>query len=285
MTNPTPPNSNSSGYNWGAPAQPNQPAQPAQPAQQPYAQQPYAPQQGAPTTQWAGPGQPMVKPRPSWSTWVYLGLTIVTFISSFLSAVTLKVTASTFFGDYEDELDVLGGILGMTSSAADEVGSVTGTINWWGSFGLRGTGLGSYAEGYREEILAEVGGGSIGLTLLLIFITLTVLGLLIAATIFAFRGSEKKAASFGLIAAGVQFIGLIGAVFTRSLMTAAAMGLASSPLGAGFWIWLILFLGGLGFGIFLLRRKPVAAPAPGQFYPGAPAPNPGFPQQPGQNPY
>ncbi len=258
MTNPNSPQPSS--YDWGAPQQ-------QQPQQQ--QQQFYPPMR-----------PPHMAPFPVVPTVVYSVLLLMTFISSFLSVITLRITGSTVASLYTSGSSFWDALLGEASSSIDSLGSVNGTINWWGGLGIHGKGLGSVVGNFREEIFEEIGGAFTGLKVLLVLITLIVLALLITSVVMCALRRVKNAAVFGIVVAAVQFFALLGALVTGVFGDAGMMDYASVSMGAGFWFWTLLFIGGLGYSIYLLRS--IKAPA-NVFVPQPGQPGPYFPPQPNPN--
>ncbi|MCQ4621553.1 hypothetical protein KBX19_10050 [Corynebacterium sp. CCUG 71335] len=251
MTTPNNPASNSAGQ-WGNPqpghqpnpsqwgAQPNQPqgqpqwgAQPGQPQGQPqWGAQPGQPQ-GQP--QWgaqpnqpgqphwgAQPGQPdgtMQAPKvtPVWPTWAMLGFFLLSFLTSFMTVSRTIVDLDDFEG----------------------LGSIGGTLNWWGAFSVESSGLGRLGEAALKE---EVTG-----TFLIGIGTVLTLGCYIAATVLYFLGKEKLGAILGIIGAGLQLSGILFFFFS-------SIGDDYTSLGAGWWMWLLFGILALALSIFLLVK-------------------------------
>ena len=250
MTTPNNPASNSAGQ-WGNPqpghqpnpsqwgGQPSQPSQPqwgAQPSQpgQPQGQpqwgaQPGQPQWGAQPNQpqgqphWgAQPGQPggtMQAPKvmPVWPTWAMLGFFLLSFLTSFMTVSRTIVDLDDFEG----------------------LGSIGGTLNWWGAFNVESSGLGRLGEAALKE---EVTG-----TFLIGIGTVLTLGCYIAATVLYFLGKEKLGAILGIIAAGLQLSGILFFFFS-------SISDDYTSLGAGWWMWLLFGILALALSIFLLVK-------------------------------
>ncbi len=248
-----------SSYNWDAQV----PAQPQQ--QQP--QQPFNPPAGQPQQQKVA--------LPAWPTWVYMGLFILTLISSFLPYIAAKITGSSFAQSLTEDVPFLDEFFGESSETLDSFGSMTSTVNWWGALKLRGDGFGSFAEAFEEEVTAEVGSEYETMKLVLMLITLSVLGFLVGAVVMGVLRKVRIAAVLGLVAGVIQFLAvLLGAASRFSVVADPEFAnMAETSFGAGFWLWLILSLVAVVFSIYVLiaNKKPKNAFVP----------QPAQPQQPG----
>lgn len=251
-----------SAHNWGAPVPPHQQQYQQQPPQQQY----YPPM-----------GQPQQKQfaLPAWPTWVYVGLFILTLISSFLPYVAVKITGSSFAQAMAAEVPFLDEFLGEDSDIFDSFGSVTTTFNWWGTLNMQGDGVGSFAEAFDEEITSELGSDYETMKIVFMLITLSVLALLVGAVVMGVLNKVKIAAVFGLVAGAVQFLALLLGAASRFSAVAdpVVADMATISFSAGFWLWTVLCLVAVGFSIYVLiaNKKPQNAFMP----------QPVQPQQPG----
>lgn len=216
MTTPNNPASNSAGQ-WGNP----QPGHQPNPSQ--WGAQPNQPNQPQGQPQWgAQPGQPggtMQAPKvmPVWPTWAMLGFFLLSFLTSFMTVSRTIVDLDDFEG----------------------LGSIGGTLNWWGAFSVESSGLGRLGEAALKD---EVTG-----TFLIGIGTVLTLGCYIAATVLYFLGKEKLGAILGIIAAGLQLSGILFFFFS-------SIGDDYTSLGAGWWMWLLFGILALALSIFLLVK-------------------------------
>lgn len=220
---------------WGAP-QPQAPGQWG------------APQPGQPgqSSQLGPAGSKLPSGLPAWPTWVMLGAFVLSLATSFLAVTRISL-----------------GLEGM--------GSLGGTINWWGVFSAETSGLGRLAEAEMQDAINAEGSNNA----LNIFSTILILGCYVAATVLYFLRKEKIGALLGAIGGGIQLIASI-------VWLAMILSEELASISAGWVMWLLFSLVMLGLSIFLLIRgsgKPKPA-TPQQFQPGFPQQFPQGPQGP-----
>mgnify|MGYP006964484974 CR=1 FL=1 len=132
-----------------------------------------------------------------WPVWCYLGAFLLTLLTSFFNTIQAKL-------DYV-------------------IGSARFGVNWWGRFSAVGSAFG------ESESYGEYGGPGY------VLVTLIILGLLAAATYFAFVRNDKLTGVLGLVAAGVQLLAI-------AVKLVQVFGESFLHTGAGWWLWLLISL-------------------------------------------
>ena len=169
-----------------------------------------------------------------WPAWAYLGLTLLTLVSSFFTVVTW-------------------------AAGLEGIGSAGVSWNWWGAFSYEGTGLGSMATEYISSELGYDSG--------MVVSTVAVLLLLAATCVLMFLGRIRPGAILGIVASAAQLVIVI--VSYAQIDTNFGM-----RMGLGWYIWLVASLAGLAISIYLIatgRGKKIVAPQNPYANPGAPA--------------
>ncbi|OFT73958.1 hypothetical protein HMPREF3104_11145 [Corynebacterium sp. HMSC30G07] len=142
--------------------------------------------------------------------------------------------------------------------AWEGLGSAALTFNWWGSMSYEGTGFGTIGQEYFEEGL---GGPDAGM----LIGSIAVILLYVGATVVGFLGRDKIAAIVAAVAGGAQLL--------TTIVTAFQIDGIYGSLAAGWYLWLLCSLIGLGIAIWMLVKGTRPAPAPQSPF-GQPQPMP-----------